>query len=68
MKVLIIIAATGVQPLPEPLGRAQSVLELVSAKQPNDDTAPKIFPAFGVERAHTPFSPGEPRGTTEAQA
>jgi hypothetical protein len=35
MKVLI-IAATGVQPLPEPLGRPQSVLELVSAKQPND--------------------------------
>jgi hypothetical protein len=33
MKVLI-IAATGVQPLPEPLGRPQSVLELVSAKQP----------------------------------
>ena len=35
MKVLI-IAATGVQPLPEPFGRPQSVLELVSAKQPND--------------------------------
>ncbi len=35
MKVLI-IAATGVQPLPEPLGRPRSVLELVSAKQPND--------------------------------
>ena len=33
---VLIIAATGVQPLPEPLGRPQSVLELVSAKQPND--------------------------------
>ena len=35
MKVLV-IAATGVQPLPEPLGRPKSVLELESAKQPND--------------------------------
>ena len=35
MKVLI-IAATGVQPLPEPLGRPRSVLELVSTKKPND--------------------------------
>ena len=35
MKVLI-IAATGVQPFPEPLGRPQSVLKLASARQPND--------------------------------
>jgi hypothetical protein len=35
MKVLI-IAATGVQPLPEPLGKPLSLLELVTAKQPND--------------------------------
>ena len=33
---VLIVAVTGVQPLPEPLGRPQSVLELVSAKQPND--------------------------------
>ena len=30
--------------------------------KPNEDTAPKIFPAFGVERAHLPFPPGEPQG------